>query len=47
MGGHAGKKSSPWPQSLQRAAVNVYVRAGKSRQLMELAENGMKDRRWM
>ena len=31
MRGHAGKKSSPWPLSLLKAAVNVYVRAGKSR----------------
>ena len=30
MRGHAGKKSSPWPQSLQKADANVYVRAGKS-----------------
>ena len=30
MRGHAGKKSLPWPQSLQKAVGNVYVRAGKS-----------------
>ena len=27
---HTGKKSLPWLQSLQKAAGNVYVRAGKS-----------------
>ena len=26
----ARKKSLPWPQSLQKAVGNVYVRAGKS-----------------
>ena len=30
MRGHAGKKSSPWPLSLQMAVGNVYVGAGKS-----------------
>ena len=30
MRGHAEKKSLPWPQSLQKAVGNVYVRAGKS-----------------
>ena len=30
MRGHVGKKSPPWPQSLQKAAANVYVRAGRS-----------------
>ena len=30
MRGHAGKKSSPWPQSLQMAVGNVYEKKGKS-----------------